>query len=152
MKNINKIIKKTIKDNSIIRTLDLFSSKNMLEVAHKKGSGSTKNGRDSVSKRRGVKVYGGQLVLAGGVIVRQVGKNFHPGTHVGCGKDFTLFALSKGIVKFERLRGRKCVSVCPLDNATIPKHSEKNHDKPTRRSRKLGLHTSKKIVHEHPII
>merc|ERR1719181_320034 len=100
MKNINKIIKKTIKDNSIIRTLDLFSSKNMLEVAHKKGSGSTKNGRDSVSKRRGVKVYGGQRVLAGGIILRQVGTNFHPGNNVGCARDFTLFSLLEGIVKF----------------------------------------------------
>merc|ERR1739848_414279 len=84
-----------------------------IDAAHKKGSGSTKNGRDSVSKRRGVKIYGKQYINAGGIIVRQVGSIFHPGFNVGSGKDYTLFALSSGTVLYERVRGRKCVSVYP---------------------------------------
>merc|ERR1711976_605077 len=72
-----------------------FSTRNEYRIitgyAHKKGSGSTKNGRDSVSKRRGVKVFGNQNVSAGSIIIRQVGSKFHPGFNVGCGKDFTLF-------------------------------------------------------------
>merc|ERR1711904_176745 len=82
----------------------------IVDAAHKKGSGSTKNGRDSVSKRRGVKVYGKQSVNAGGIIVRQVGSTFHPGVNVGSGKDYTLFTLSTGFVMYERIKGRRCVS------------------------------------------
>ncbi|ODP98345.1 MULTISPECIES: 50S ribosomal protein L27 [Salinivibrio] len=70
-------------------------------MAHKKAGGSTKNGRDSESKRLGVKRFGGESVLAGNIIVRQRGTKFHAGTNVGCGKDHTLFALSDGKVKFE---------------------------------------------------
>jgi len=70
-------------------------------MAQKKGAGSTKNGRDSNSKRLGVKVFGGQKVKSGNIIVRQRGMKFKPGINVGCGKDFTLFALTKGIVKFD---------------------------------------------------
>ena len=81
-------------------------------MAHKKGQGSIKNGRDSESKRLGVKRADGQFVLAGNILVRQRGTNVHPGTNVGIGKDDTLFALVDGIVKFERKgRDKKQVSV-----------------------------------------
>jgi large subunit ribosomal protein L27 len=70
-------------------------------MAHKKGAGSTKNGRDSNSKRLGVKKFGGEKVIAGNIILRQRGMSFKPGSNVGCGKDFTLFALTDGIVKFD---------------------------------------------------
>ena len=69
-------------------------------MAHKKGAGSTKNGRDSNSKRLGVKRFGGQTVKAGNILIRQRGMKFKPGLNVGCGKDFTLFALKDGVVKF----------------------------------------------------
>ncbi len=75
-------------------------------MAHKKAGGSTRNGRDSESKRLGVKRYGSQLVKAGNIIVRQRGTKFHPGVNVGCGRDHTLFALKDGLVKFE-VRGPK---------------------------------------------
>jgi large subunit ribosomal protein L27 len=71
-------------------------------VAHKKAGGSSKNGRDSESKRLGVKVFGGQTVVAGNIIVRQRGTRFHPGVNVGIGRDHTLFAKSDGYVKFEK--------------------------------------------------
>ena len=81
-------------------------------MAHKKGVGSTKNGRDSESKRLGVKRADGQYVLAGNILVKQRGTKIHPGTNVGRGSDDTLFALADGVVKFERLgRDRKQVSV-----------------------------------------
>ena len=70
-------------------------------MAHKKGQGSTKNGRDSNAQRRGIKVYGGQTVTAGSIIVRQCGTKFHPGLNVGIGRDDTLFALIDGIVEFD---------------------------------------------------
>lgn len=70
-------------------------------MAHKKAGGSTRNGRDSESKRLGVKMYGGQAIKAGSIIVRQRGTKFHPGVNVGCGKDHTLFAKADGVVKFE---------------------------------------------------
>ena len=75
-------------------------------MAHKKGQGSTRNGRDSNSQRLGVKAYGGQLVRAGSIIVRQHGTHFHPGRNVGIGRDNTLFALTDGIVTFDA-RGKK---------------------------------------------
>lgn len=71
-------------------------------MAHKKGQGSTRNGRDSVSKRRGLKAFGGQFVTAGSILVRQVGTKFVPGANVGMGRDYTLFALCDGIVEFDR--------------------------------------------------
>ncbi|MAN50912.1 MULTISPECIES: 50S ribosomal protein L27 [Marinimicrobium] len=82
-------------------------------MAHKKAGGSTRNGRDSESKRLGVKVYGGQAIPAGGIIVRQRGTQFHPGVNVGIGKDHTLFAKAEGRVKFETKgeKNRKFVSV-----------------------------------------
>ena len=85
-------------------------------MAHKKGAGSTRNGRDSTSKRLGVKKYGGEAIRAGGIIVRQRGTKFHPGQNVGKGKDFTLFALADGRVKFEK-EGRKVSVVTEADTA-----------------------------------
>lgn len=86
-------------------------------MAHKKAGGSTRNGRDSESKRLGVKLFGGQAVKAGSIIVRQRGTRFHPGDNVGCGRDHTLFALSDGKIKFEVRgpRNRKFVSVQSAD-------------------------------------
>jgi large subunit ribosomal protein L27 len=84
-------------------------------MAHKKGTGSTRNGRDSNSKRLGVKRYGGEVVKAGNIIVRQRGTKFHPGQNVGRGSDDTLFALIDGIIKFEyKDRRRQKVSVYPV--------------------------------------
>lgn len=82
-------------------------------MAHKKAGGSSRNGRDSESKRLGVKRYGGETVMAGNIIVRQRGTRFHPGLNVGCGKDHTLFATADGKVVFEQKgpRNRKFVSV-----------------------------------------
>jgi len=81
-------------------------------MAHKKGAGSSKNGRESESKRLGVKIYGGQAIIAGNIIVRQRGTVHHPGTNVGMGKDHTLFALKNGVVKFKKGRqNRSYVSV-----------------------------------------
>ncbi|MGB3006343.1 MAG: 50S ribosomal protein L27 [Chitinophagaceae bacterium] len=71
-------------------------------MAHKKGEGSVKNGRDSQSKRLGVKIFGGQPAVSGSIIVRQRGTEYHPGSNVGVGKDFTLFALSDGVVEFRK--------------------------------------------------
>ena len=82
-------------------------------MAHKKGQGSSRNGRDSNSQRLGVKRYGGQLVNAGEIIVRQRGTHFHPGTGVGRGGDDTLFALVQGNVEFGRKRGRRVVNIVP---------------------------------------
>ena len=83
-------------------------------MAHKKGAGSTKNGRDSNSKRRGIKRFGGQVVKAGNILVRQCGTRYHAGNNVGIGKDYTLFSLVDGIVKFERKDStRPKVSVYP---------------------------------------
>jgi large subunit ribosomal protein L27 len=85
-------------------------------MAHKKGQGSTKNGRDSAGQRRGVKRFGGQVVRAGNILVRQLGTRFHPGRNVGLGRDYTLFALIDGVVTFERGKGgRQSVSVLPVE-------------------------------------
>lgn len=84
-------------------------------MAHKKAGGSSRNGRDSVGHRRGVKRFGGQKVSAGNILVRQLGTKVHPGENVGMGKDYTLFAKIGGIVTFERMgRSRKRLSVYPL--------------------------------------
>ena len=88
-------------------------------MAHKKAGGSTRNGRDSESKRLGLKKFGGQFVKAGNIIVRQRGTKFHPGTNVGCGRDHTLFATSDGYVQFA-VKGplkRKTVSVLEAESA-----------------------------------
>ena len=86
-------------------------------MAHKKGASSTRNGRDSNAQRLGVKRFGGQLVNAGEIIVRQRGTHFHPGTNVGRGGDDTLFALAPGSVKFGSRKGRKLVDVLPVSPA-----------------------------------
>ena len=88
-------------------------------MAHKKGQGSIKNGRDSKAQRRGVKKFGGEAVRAGNILIRQVGNSIHPGRNVGQGRDFTLFALKDGTVKFyKRGRERKAfVAIDPLDDA-----------------------------------
>lgn len=81
-------------------------------MAHKKGQGSSRNGRDSNAQRRGIKVYGGQEVIAGNIIIRQLGTKIHPGKNVGLGKDYTIYAKIDGFVKYERLdKKRKKVSV-----------------------------------------
>lgn len=86
-------------------------------MAHKKGVGSSKNGRESESKRLGVKIFGGQAAVAGNIIVRQRGTQHHPGNNVGIGKDHTLFALSDGVVEFRKSRNNKSfVSVVPLED------------------------------------
>ncbi|MDH3554826.1 MAG: 50S ribosomal protein L27 [Deltaproteobacteria bacterium] len=81
-------------------------------MAHKKAGGSSRNGRDSASQRRGVKRFGGQFVRAGNILVRQVGTKFHPGQNVGMGRDYTLFAKIDGVVQFERKgKSRRKISV-----------------------------------------
>ena len=81
-------------------------------MAHKKGEGSVKNGRDSQSKRLGVKIFGGQPTIAGNIIIRQRGTVYHPGNNVGLGRDFTIFALTDGVVEFRKTKGdRTYVSV-----------------------------------------
>jgi large subunit ribosomal protein L27 len=89
-------------------------------MAHKKGASSSRNGRDSKAKRLGVKRYGGQLVNAGAIIVRQHGTHFHPGEGVGRGGDDTLFALVGGTVEFGTVRGRRAVSIVPAEPADPP--------------------------------
>jgi len=88
-------------------------------MAHKKGEGSVKNGRDSQSKRLGVKIFGGQPVISGNIIIRQRGTVYHPGKNVGVGKDFTLFALADGVVEFKkRKKDRIFVSVNTVDTSS----------------------------------
>ncbi|MDR2947067.1 MAG: 50S ribosomal protein L27 [Candidatus Adiutrix sp.] len=85
-------------------------------MAHKKAGGSSRNGRDTIGKRRGVKRYAGQAVKAGNILVRQLGTKIHPGQNVGLGRDYTIFALIDGVVKFERFGAdRKKVSVYPAE-------------------------------------
>jgi large subunit ribosomal protein L27 len=83
-------------------------------MAHKKGQGSTRNGRDSNAKRRGIKKFGGQEVLAGNILVRQCGTKYHPGKNVGMGSDYTLFALTPGTVKFDQ--GGRRINVIAAEN------------------------------------
>ncbi|WP_273720166.1 MULTISPECIES: 50S ribosomal protein L27 [unclassified Bartonella] len=88
-------------------------------MAHKKAGGSSRNGRDSESKRLGVKKFGGEAVIAGNIIIRQRGTRWHPGNNVGIGKDHTLFALSNGVVSFQRkANNRSYVSVIPVGEAS----------------------------------
>lgn len=86
-------------------------------MAHKKGEGSVRNGRDSRSKRLGVKIFGGQPAIAGNIIIRQRGTVYHPGTNVGVGKDFTIFALTDGIVQFRKTSSKTLVSVSEVSAA-----------------------------------
>jgi large subunit ribosomal protein L27 len=83
-------------------------------MAHKKGEGSVRNGRDSNSKRLGVKIFGGQPAICGNIILRQRGTVYHPGKNVGLGKDFTIFALTDGLVEFRKTRTKTLVSVNPV--------------------------------------
>lgn len=83
-------------------------------MAHKKGQGSTRNGRDSSAQYRGVKRYDGQLVTAGSILVRQVGSNFHAGRNVGTGRDWTLYAKADGLVRFQVHHNRKLISIEPI--------------------------------------
>lgn len=88
-------------------------------MAHKKGQGSSRNGRDSAGQRRGVKVYGGEAVKAGSILMRQLGTVIHPGSNVRLGRDYTLYATVDGVVKYERLgKDRKKVSVYPQAQAS----------------------------------
>ena len=84
-------------------------------MAHKKGVGSSRNGRDTIGQRRGVKRFGGELVKAGTIIVRQVGNSFHAGSYVGTGKDFTLFALCYGKVTFTKKRHKRIIHIEPVE-------------------------------------
>ncbi len=88
-------------------------------MAHKKAGGSSRNGRDSAGQRRGVKVYGGQAVVAGNILIRQLGTVVHPGANVGMGRDYTLFAKCDGVVKYEKFyrkrRVHKRVSILPVE-------------------------------------
>ncbi|MCP5539233.1 MAG: 50S ribosomal protein L27 [Akkermansiaceae bacterium] len=84
-------------------------------MAHKKGQGSVKNGRDSKSKRRGVKRFGGELVIPGNILIRQCGTKWHPGQNVGMGRDFTLYSLAEGTVRFDR-NGRR-INVDPVGSS-----------------------------------
>ena len=86
-------------------------------MAHKKGEGSVRNGRDSHSKRLGVKIFGGQPAVSGNIIVRQRGTKFHPGNNVGLGKDFTIFALTDGLVEFRKTRTKTLISVRDFNTA-----------------------------------
>jgi large subunit ribosomal protein L27 len=90
-------------------------------MAHKKGQGSSRNGRDSNAQYRGTKVYGGQEITAGTILVRQVGTKIHAGTNVKVGRDYTLFAVADGVVKYERYdRNRRKVSVYPVAETAAP--------------------------------
>ena len=94
-------------------------------MAHKKGVGSSKNGRESESKRLGVKIFGGQAAIAGNIIIRQRGTKHHPGANVGIGKDHTLYALTDGLVAFRKKKNnRSFVSVVPFDVETVPTKGE----------------------------
>ncbi len=85
-------------------------------MAHKKGEGSVKNGRDSQAKRLGVKIFGGQAAIAGNIIIRQRGTQYHPGKNVGLGRDFTIFAMTDGLVEFKKTKGDKTfVSVTAIE-------------------------------------
>lgn len=87
-------------------------------MAHKKGQGSTRNGRDSAGQRRGIKLFGGEAARAGNIIVRQLGTRIHPGKNVGMGRDYTLFALVDGTVRFDRMgKDRRRVSIVPAPEA-----------------------------------
>ena len=86
-------------------------------MAHKKGQGSSRNGRDSNPQYRGVKRYDGEVVTAGSILIRQLGTKVHPGTNVGLGRDYTLFAKADGVVTFETRNRRKLVSVYPVEGS-----------------------------------
>lgn len=121
-----------------------------IEAAHKKGAGSTNNGRDSESKRLGIKVYGGQPVKAGGIIVRQRGSEWHPARNSGSvamGNDFTIFAKEAGIVVYEQNKYKREINVYPVGSEKALAAMPKNEPKPdSRRNRKYAKYTSRKAV------
>ena len=105
-------------------------------MAHKKGEGSTSNGRDSHAQRLGVKVYGGDLVISGNIIVRQRGTKFHPGNGVGIGKDHTLYAMAEGIVEFRRKKDDRCyVNILPYTEPVAASQETATAEKPKRRKK-----------------
>lgn len=118
----------------------------VIQNAHKKGAGSTKNGRDSNSQRRGIKVFGGQPVKAGGIIFRQVGSTWHEGTNVSMGKDYTVYSLVEGIVVYDKKKERPCIHVYPTDHtkavaAVTATHTKKPKEGvPSRRERRKALY------------
>ena len=94
-------------------------------MAHKEAGGSSRNGRDSPGQRLGVKKFGGEIVVPGNIIVRQRGTKFHPGVHVGMGRDHTLFSLVDGAVKFHKgIGGRQFISVLPQEDRPLPEAAE----------------------------
>jgi len=94
-------------------------------MAHKKAGGSSRNGRDSPGQRLGVKKFGGEIVVAGNILVRQRGTKFHPGSHVGMGRDHTLFAVVEGAVKFHKgLGGRTFISIVPQEDQPLAEAAE----------------------------
>ena len=101
-------------------------------MAHKKGGGSSRNGRESHSKRLGVKLYGGQLAIPGNIIIRQRGTKFHPGLGVGIGKDHTIYAMTEGIIEFRRKKNDRCfVNVIPFDTeVTVAEKTAPVQDEP----------------------
>ncbi len=101
-------------------------------MAHKKGQGSTRNGRDSAGQRRGIKIYAGQSVNAGNILVRQLGTRVHPGRNVGMGRDFTLYAMVDGVVRYEPYHGdKRRVSVEPAaESAQTPQTAEESAQSP----------------------
>merc|ERR1712196_447653 len=122
---MGNMIKKNIEKNTLtmgktsyplLHNLKCSLNKFKVELAHKKGAGSTKNGRKSNSKRLGLKVSGGQEVRRGSILVRQVGSKFHAGLNVKKGNDYTIYSLSSGIVSFSRIRGKKSISVYPNEH------------------------------------
>lgn len=101
-------------------------------MAHKKGQGSTRNGRDSPGQHYGIKIYAGQTVRAGNILVRQVGTKIHPGRNVGLGRDYTIFALIDGIVKYESYRGdKRQVSVDAVDQPNVHAPAEQSDERPS---------------------
>ncbi|GAX85879.1 hypothetical protein CEUSTIGMA_g13295.t1 [Chlamydomonas eustigma] len=126
----------------------------VIQNAHKKGAGSTKNGRDSNSQSRGVKVFGGQPVKAGGIIVRQVGTTWHDGTNTSLGKDYTLFSLVDGIVMYDKKKQRPSVHVYPYEHAKAVAAVEITHTKkpkegvPSRKERRKTMYTPRGAAKE----
>eukprot|EP00798_Chlamydomonas_sp_ICE-L_P025769 gene25769-11433_t len=124
----------------------------VIECAHKKGAGSTKNGRDSNSKSRGIKVYGAQPVKAGGIIVRQVGSTWNAGTNAGCGKDYTIFSTIDGVVIYEKKKDKPKIHVYPFEHekavaAVTASHTiKKKEGTLSRKERGVGYWTKKKAA------
>ncbi|KIY94737.1 50S ribosomal protein L27 [Monoraphidium neglectum] len=129
----------------------------VVENAHKKGAGSTKNGRDSKSKRRGVKAYGNQPIKAGGIIVRQLGSTWHAGENVGVGKDYTLFSTIDGIVVYQKKADRSKVSVFPLESvkgqaaATATHTTEAKADVGSRKERRRATYKPRGSSSAEPV-